>query len=95
MAYGGLKPMRRSHSITGADMADRIAAHVFIDGKCAHCGVEASSADKTCIWRDAPPRPKPTSIFHDLSEIGARLKEIQTQEDAALAGRNIPEPADF
>ena len=66
-------------------MTDRIAAHVFADSKCVHCGVPAEEGDKSCIYRDAPPRAKPTSIFDDLAAIGARAREIATEEDKARA----------
>lgn len=65
---------------------NRIAEHVWADGKCLHCGLTTDKSDKSCIFRDAPPRPVPTSIFADLGEIGDLMKKIQAEEGQARAG---------
>lgn len=61
----------------------RIAEHVWADGKCVHCGLLSHESAKSCVFRDGPPRPVPESIFAKPWEIGERLKELQTEREAA------------
>ena len=64
-----------------------IRQHDYIDGKCQHCGDKESDnvgerAGRACVSRETP-RSIPVSVFHSLSEIGERLKEIRAEEEAA------------
>lgn len=74
----------------------RIAEHVLVDGKCVHCNWTPTAGEaltsRTCIFRDGPPRPKPASVVDDFEALGARLREIRAEEEAALAG--TPSPGD-
>lgn len=74
---------------------NRIAKHEgdgATDEKCAHCRASKSSWEqRSCVWRDGPPRAVPASVFADLTIIGARAAEIRAEEkaaaDAAAAAR--------
>lgn len=64
--------------------APRIAEHSFPEvGPCVHCGVDQAEREKSCIFRDAPPRAVPVSVFHDLGEIGIRMRAIKAEEGRA------------
>lgn len=69
-------------------MPDRICEHYYPPGivNCQHCGThESRRGDQSCIWRDAPPRPVPESVFAKPWEIGDRLRAIRLEE-----GRDRP-----
>ena len=61
----------------------RIAEHAWQDGACIYCKVTAEQSEKSCIFRDAPPRPVPESIFADLGAIGDELARIKREEGRA------------
>ena len=69
-----------------------VREHEVVKGLCLHCGGREPGAEMTCVSRfiDAPPRPKPSSIFDTPWEIGERMNEIMAEEAKVVAG--TPEP---
>lgn len=75
-------------------MAERIAVHEFVDGKCTHC--EQDDPDRMCKYRDAPPRAVPPSGVDAYDFIRQRVAELAkeagwptAEEPAALVSDNL------
>lgn len=63
---------------------NRIAEHVWQDGACIHCKISPEDSARLCVYRDAPPRAVPESIFANLGAIGDELARIRKEEGRAV-----------